>query len=150
MITDNPLILSLLPLSYEDTLKLCQTSKSMTQLCKTEKFWETKAAVKYGEPLPLVKTPAQRYYELELKKLKYLPLVTDKQIELLNFIAYHRVTQDMVDGDDIDDVADKVDYHMSDNPDFYRNVSPSNDVDTIAKKLVELANQPLINLEYLF
>lgn len=118
------------------------------QLCQDERFWETKAAAKYGKPLP-TKTPAQRYDELELSELKYLPLVTDKQIELLNFLAYHNITQDMVEGDDSDRVAETVYDMLSDNPDFYQNVSLSKDVDTIAQTLVELADKPFINSQYL-
>lgn len=149
MITSDPLIASLLPLSYADTINLCQTSQSMHQLCQTEKFWETKAAAKYGEPLPLAKTPAQRYHELELKRLEYLPLVTEKQIELLNFLLYHRMTQGTIDDEDFDEVVEIINNNLSDDPHFYQNVSPSNDVNTIIDALVELANKPLINLAFL-
>ena len=148
MITDNPLLPALLPLSYRDTIELCQTSKEMYNLCQTERFWQTKAASKYGKPLPN-KTPAQRYDELELAELKYLPLVTDKQIELLNFLSYHITRQDMEEEIDYDRVTEIVEDILDHDPNFYQNVSPSNDVDTIVKALFDLADKPFINLQYL-
>ena len=148
MITDNPLISALLPLSYKDTQELCGTSRSMYQLCQTEQFWQTKAASKYGKPLPTI-TPAQRYNSLELSELKYLPLVSEKQIELLNFLSYHDITQDMVEGDVLNRAIELIDDKISEDPNFYQNVTPSNDVDTIAQTLVDLADKPLINLSFL-
>lgn len=58
----------LLPLSWQDILKYCQTNVTASQVCQSEHFWNTKALQDYGTELSVITgdIPLQRYRTMQI------------------------------------------------------------------------------------
>lgn len=139
--------LPFIPSTYNDTMELLSTNRALNEIRKDENFWERKALVKYGKTLPPRKTPAQRYEELETRELKYLPHLTEQELELLNFVSGHFKFDS-----EIEIIDGIVEDNLNDNPEYYVNFVPDEyktNVDYIQAQLYRLVTAPILKQKYL-
>ena len=110
-----------------------------------ENFWHRKALFKYKTPLPQC-SASKQYRKLERKNIKLLPAITTSHIELLfvllpyyfDIVSVDIENQIPIDRNDISDI-------LLQDPDYFRTITDSKNVDDIIEGMLDKFHQPLID-----
>jgi len=141
-----------LKLSYDEIMKLSQTSPKYLYLLNDTKFWEAKAKFDFGNSLPVVEPPHKRYLTLVNENSKLITPPIIKQIDRLNFLASHWNFSFGMDSDswlDDDLIYEPIENNLAGNPNYYQNLIKSTNSDIIGNQIIKMMETPLITSPYL-